>query len=153
MAALAVAVLSVGGAVPASASTRHATKHVLKSGVPAKTKIITNWEAFFSGKTPAKRKIALVQDGRDFAQVIKHQASGGMAQSATAKVLSVQVAGKRAVVTYTVYLAGQPALKKQKGEALLENGTWKVGAKSFCALLSLEGTAPKICATFTKPKK
>ena len=153
MAVLAVSVLSLGAVVPASASTRHAATHVSRSGGSAKAKIITNWELFFSGKTPAKRKIALVQDGKDFAKVINGQASGGMAKSATAKVLSVKVAGKQAVVTYTIYLAGQPALKKQKGEALLEGGTWKVGGKSFCALLSLEGTAPKICATFTEPKK
>jgi hypothetical protein len=151
MAVLAVAVFSLGGAVPASASTRHVTKHA--SSTSPKAKIIANWEAFFSGKTPPKRKIALVQDGKDFAKVINGQASGGMAKSATAKVLSVKVVGKKAVVTYTIYLAGEAALKNQKGEALLEDGTWKVGGKSFCALLSLEGTKPKICATFTEAKK
>lgn len=152
-AALAILALSLPGALSASASTRHSAKHSSTSGGSAKAKIIANWEAFFSGKTPAKRKVALVEDGKDFAKVIKAQASGGMAKSASAKVLSVKVSGKRAAVTYTIYLAGQAALKNQKGKALLEDGTWKVGGQSFCALLSLEGTAPKICATFTKPKK
>jgi hypothetical protein len=41
-------------------------------------------------------------------------------------------------VTYDILLNGTPALSNQKGTAVLENGTWKVGVSSFCGLLSLE---------------
>lgn len=139
---------------PASASTKHTpTKHMGNSAKSAKDEIIANWEAFFSGKTPAKRKIALVQDGGAFAKVIDGQSSDSLAKSSTAKVLSVKVTGVKAAVTYTVYLAGQAALKGQKGEAFLLGGTWKVGAQSFCGLLSMEGTKLPVCTGHAKSKK
>jgi hypothetical protein len=139
---------------PASASTKHTpTKHMGNSAKSAKDEIIANWEAFFSGKTPAKRKIALVQDGGAFAKVIQGQSSDSLAKSSTAKVLSVKVTGVKAAVTYTVYLAGQAALKGQKGEAFLLGGTWKVGAQSFCGLLSMEGTKLPVCTGHAKSKK
>lgn len=139
---------------PASASTKHTpTKHMGNSAKSAKDEIIANWEAFFSGKTPAKRKIALVQDGGAFAKVIQGQSSDSLAKSSTTKVLSVKVTGVKAAVTYTVYLAGQAALKGQKGEAFLLGGTWKVGAQSFCGLLSMEGTKLPVCTGHAKSKK
>ena len=139
---------------PASASTKHTpTKHMGNSAKSAKDEIIANWEAFFSGKTPAKRKIALVQDGGAFVTVIQGQSSASLAKSSTAKVLSVKVTGVKAAVTYTVYLAGQAALKGQKGEAFLLGGTWKVGAQSFCGLLSMEGTKLPVCTGHAKSKK
>ena len=51
----------------------------------------------------------------------------------------------RARVIFTITLAGQPALKNQVGTAVRVNGVWKVSAKSFCALLSLQGAAPPVC--------
>lgn len=112
----------------------------------AKAKVTADWKAFFSGKTPAKKKIALVEDGSAFAKVIEGQSkSNPLAESTTVKVSSVKVSGSKATVVYTIDLGGQPALKNQKGEALLRGGTWKVGAQSFCALLALEGTKPAIC--------
>lgn len=149
---------------PASASTKHivpakhlTAKHVLakhdsKSKSP-RAEIIADWEAFFSGKTPAKRKIFLVQDGKAFSKVISGQSSDSLAKSATAKVSSVKITGTKAAVTYTIYLAGQAALKNQKGEAFLQGGTWKVGAQSFCGLLSLEGTKVPVCTPPPKAKK
>ena len=138
---------------PTSAPASASTKHTGKSAKSAKDEIIANWEAFFSGKTPAKRKIALVQDGGAFAKVIQGQSSDSLAKSSTAKVLTVKITGTKAAVTYTVYLAGQAALKGQKGEAFLLGGTWKVGAQSFCGLLSMEGTKLPVCTVHAKPKK
>jgi hypothetical protein len=147
-ATVALATLSLGAAAPSYAATRaHAS-----TTATAKAKIVADWEAFFSGKTPAKRKIDLVQDGKDFARVIESQASSPMAKSTTAKVLAVTVSGDKATVRYTIYLAGEPALKDQNGEAILQGGIWKVGAASFCSLLALEGTKVPICAQLAKKK-
>ena len=44
----------------------------------------------------------------------------------------------QATVVYTVLVSGTPMLQGQKGTAVLENGTWKVGLTSFCALAALE---------------
>ncbi|MGC8627272.1 MAG: hypothetical protein ACP5VR_06885 [Acidimicrobiales bacterium] len=143
------ATLLMGTAVTASASRKVAST---SSQASARAKIITDWQAFFSGRTPADRKVQLVQDGPQFAPVIKAQASSPLAKSTAAKVSKVTLArtAKTAVVVYSVTLGGKTALAGQKGEAVLLGGTWKVGAESFCTLLKLEGTAPPICKALAK---
>lgn len=111
--------------------------------------ITANWEAFFSGRTPAAKKVSLVQDGSAFATVINAQAGSGMAKSVAAKVSKVTVAasGKAATVRYSITMGGKAALSNQTGQAVKQAGTWKVGTASFCALLALEGTKPPACTT------
>jgi hypothetical protein len=116
------------------------------------TAIKTNWEAFFSPKTPASKKISLLQNGQVFASVIQAQNSSTLASSATSTVSAVTlVSPTQAKVTYSILVGGAPALKDQPGVAVLQNGTWKVGDQSFCALLTLEnnGKAPSVCAKIT----
>ena len=110
--------------------------------------ILANWERFFSGSTPAKVKVALLENGTKFASVIDAQASSPLAKSSSVKVLSVHLENKTAAaVRYTIELGGKPALANQSGTALYEANTWKVGDASFCALLALEGTKPPACST------
>ncbi len=119
------------------------------SSAAAVTAIKTNWEAFFSPKTPASKKISLLQNGQVFASVIQAQNSSTLASSATSTVSAVTlVSPTQAKVTYSILVGGAPALKDQPGVAVLQNGTWKVGDQSFCALLTLEnnGKAPSVCA-------
>jgi hypothetical protein len=55
-------------------------------------------------------------------------------------------------VSFTVLLAGAPALPGQIGTAVYEDGIWKVGAQSFCNLMALEGSSsalPSICSATT----
>jgi hypothetical protein len=110
------------------------------SGVAADQKAIAaNWTAFFNPKTPVAQRVALLQDGSQFASIIRSQAGGGLAASATAQVTKVTViTSAQASVVYTILLDGQPALKNQKGVAVNQDGSWKVGVSSFCGLLSLE---------------
>lgn len=112
--------------------------------------IKANWEAFFSGTTSAAKKISLLQNGQKFAAVIEAQARSGLAKSASAKVTAVSVTSPtKATVTYDILLAGKPALTNQTGQAVYQDGTWKVGDASFCALLALEngGKAPSVCGS------
>ncbi|MBO0831629.1 MAG: hypothetical protein J2P29_06625 [Actinobacteria bacterium] len=105
----------------------------------AAAQITTNWEAFFSAKTPVSQRVALLQNGSQFQSVISAQAGGGLAAQASAKVTKVTITSPtQATVTYNILLNGQPALSNQTGTAVLESGTWKVGVASFCGLLSLE---------------
>jgi hypothetical protein len=113
------------------------------------TAIKTNWEAFFSAKTPASKKISLLQNGQTFASVVEAQNSSSLASSATSTVSAVTLESPtQAKVTYSILIGGAPALKNQPGVSVLQNGTWKVGDQSFCALLTLEnnGKAPSVCA-------
>jgi hypothetical protein len=94
---------------------------------------------FFNGKTPAVTRIALVQDGQQFATVFKAQASSASAQTAGASVQKVTLtSATQAAVVYTILVSGTPMLAAQKGTAVLENGTWKVSLTSFCGLLALQ---------------
>jgi hypothetical protein len=123
---------------PASTPSATATS-TGSSTSDAATTIAANWEAFFSPQTPVAKRVSLLQDGSAFASVIRAQAGSSLASQASAKVTKVTVTSpSQAGVTYTVLLAGTPALKNQAGVAVYEDGTWKVGLKSFCGLLTLE---------------
>jgi len=136
---LAVAGISSVGVAGAAAVSRSTT-------VQQKTAITTNYQTFFNGKTPAKTKIKLLQNGSAFTSIIDAQASSSIAKSTTAKVTSVTVTSStKATVKYSIYLAGTAALKNQRGTAVYLQGSWKVGTSSFCALLALEGTKTKAC--------
>jgi hypothetical protein len=136
---------------PASPPASSASAEPSASGGAAATitDIKTNWEAFFSPKTPASKKISLLQNGQDFASVIDVQSKSSMASSATSTVSAVTLESPtQAKVTYSILVGGTPELKNQPGVAVLQKGIWKVGDQSFCALLTLEnnGKAPSVCA-------
>jgi hypothetical protein len=101
--------------------------------------IAANWAAFFNAKTPVATRVGLLQDGQVFSSLIKAQASSSLASEASAKVTKVTlVSPEEAKVTYSILVAGQPALSNQTGVAVYQGGTWKVGTGSFCGLLALE---------------
>jgi hypothetical protein len=103
------------------------------------SQIKANWVAFFSASTPVARRVALLQNGQLFQPLIAAQAKSSLASSASAKVTSVSnVTSSQAAVTYAILVAGSPALSNQKGVAVYQGGTWKVGEASFCGLLTLE---------------
>ena len=111
------------------------------SGSSAEKTIAANWTAFFSPKTPVDKRVSLLQNGSTFASVIRAQASSSLASEASAQVTKVTVTSpSQATVIYTVLLAGTPALSNQKGVAVYQDGTWKVGVASFCGLLTLENS-------------
>jgi hypothetical protein len=133
---------STTSSTPASAPSSPAAATSTSSGsssTDAEQTITTNWEAFFNPKTPVAQRVSLLQDGQAFASVIRAQAGSSLASQATATVTKVTVSSPtQAAVTYTILLAGTPALKNQAGVAVYQGGTWKVGLKSFCGLLTLE---------------
>jgi hypothetical protein len=143
---------SPGANPPATASATSVVPSASATGSSpaAVTEIKANWEAFFSPETPAAKRVSLLQNGQAFASVIKAQSGSSLASSASATVSGVTVTSPtQAKVTYSVLLGGTPALKDQPGVAVLQNGMWKVGDQSFCALLTLEnnGKAPSVCSS------
>ncbi|MGH9104260.1 MAG: hypothetical protein ACRDZX_00165 [Acidimicrobiales bacterium] len=149
--AMALAGCGGAGAGPAK-SVQSSTNTRPSSTKAAPAKVKKNWEAFFAGSTPANRKIQLLQNGKEFARVIKGQSSSALAKSVTAKVSRVTVSSsdKSALVRYSIYMGGKTALPKQKGTAVLQSGTWKVGDRSFCGLLALEQAKVPACKSLGK---
>jgi hypothetical protein len=132
---LVVVAAACGKAVNANATTPPSPA----ASASATAAVTADWQEFFSGATPAARKIALLQNGQRFATTINAQASSPIAQGTQAKVTSVTVTSPTtATVTYSITMGGQTALPDQQGKAVLEGGVWKVSAKSFQDLLRLE---------------
>jgi hypothetical protein len=164
-AALAATVAACGSSSPSASSSSAPASSAPASSAPAASAstsmsagtaaITTDWEAFFNAKTPTSKRVALLQDGSQFASVIKAQAGSGLAALATAKVTHVTVnSPTQATVTYEILVSGTPELKNQTGTAVLQNGTWKVGVASFCGLLTLENSGktsglPAACKSAT----
>jgi hypothetical protein len=125
---------------PTSQSSAPAVGSEPATGAGAVTAIKKNWATFFSAKSPASRRIALLQDGDKLARVIKTQSSSNpLAATASAKVTHVALTGtSQASVTYSILVGGQPVLPNAQGIAIYQDGVWKVGLVSFCALLKLE---------------
>lgn len=128
------------------ATTNNPSSNTAAQQAATKEKIRTNWEKFFDGSTPADQKTALLQNGQQFSQTIDAQAQSPTAKQTSANVSNVDLNGSdKAIVTYSINENGQPELKNQTGQAVLENGTWKVSDASFCSLLQLSGSVPPNC--------
>lgn len=130
-----------------SSSTAAPSTSAGAAGGAAASQITTTWEAFFSGKTPASRKVALLQNGQAFKDIIDNQAKSSFARAVSATVGSVNVTGSTASVDYSILEAGNVVQPNQTGQAVKVGGTWLVADGSFCSLLSLEGTTPSACAS------
>jgi hypothetical protein len=116
------------------------------TGSAAISAIEANWATFFNAKTPTAKRLTLLENGTEFASVIKAQSGGGLASEASSKVTHVTLTGTdQASVTYAILVGGKTALANQHGLAVYQNGVWKVGDTSFCALLKLEGTSVAAC--------
>ena len=128
-----------GTSAPATSKAPSPSASATAGGSADSKQIAANWTTFFDAKTPVSKRVSLLQDGQQFASVIKSQAGGGLAASATAKVTKVVVTSPtQATVTYNILVAGQTALSGKTGTAVKQGGTWKVGVSSFCGLLALE---------------
>lgn len=116
------------------------------TGSAAVSAIEANWATFFNAKTPTAKRLTLLENGSEFASVIQAQSGGGLASEASSKVTHVTLTGTdQASVTYNILVGGKTALASQHGLAVYQNGVWKVGDTSFCALLKLEGTSVAAC--------
>jgi hypothetical protein len=139
------AVLSACGGGHHSATTKTSTgpksttTTTARAASSAAVAVRSDWEAFFDGKTPVARRVALLQDGSRFASIISAQSGSPLAAAAGAKVDGVILTSPdTARVTYSITEDGQTALAHQTGTAVRVDGTWKVGVGSFCGLLTLE---------------
>lgn len=140
---VAVGAIAIGVAVPGAVG---ASTGSVSTTTTMKT-IETNWATFFKGTTPAAKKETLLQNGSKFATFLKEQAKSAAARSTSVKVTKVKLTSKTSArVTYTIYLGTTAAEPNASGTAVLQDKVWKVSDTSFCALVSLEGAAPKACS-------
>ncbi|CAB4869857.1 unannotated protein [freshwater metagenome] len=109
----------------------------------AKAEITANWERFFLPTTAIADRVALLENGPALQQALELRATDPLQAQASAVVKSVELtAPDQATVTYDVLLNGVVALPDSQGISVRRDGVWKVGAESFCALISLGATGP-----------
>lgn len=104
------------------------------------------YATFFGTSATTAQSEAVLQHGSVFRATIDEQGKSSYADKSSAKVTAIQVDGDVATVSFTVYSDGKPLLRNFGGYAVREGGRWKVAAKTFCALLTLEGDAPDACS-------
>ena len=119
------------------------------STADAAAQITANWEKFFAASTPVTEKVKLLQNGAALESAIKTFANFPLASGIGAKVTNVTVnSATKAAVTYNLTSSdGSALLSNQKGVAVYQDGTWKVGDGSLCGLFRLipGGTVPAAC--------
>ena len=119
------------------------------STADAAAQIKANWEKFFDASTPVTEKVKLLQNGAALEAAIKTFANFPLASGIGAKVTNVTVnSATKAAVTYNLTSSdGSALLSNQKGVAVYQDGTWKVGDDSLCGLFRLipGGTVPAAC--------
>ena len=106
------------------------------------------WQNFFTESVPLEEKIRHIENGEAHRAEIEQMAASGQTKGVTATVGNVAVnpATRRATVGYSIYLNGQPVVPNVTGEAVFQDGTWKMSENVFCVLISLSGSSPPSCA-------
>ncbi|KAB1973319.1 hypothetical protein F8144_43890 [Streptomyces triticiradicis] len=108
----------------------------------AQQEIKQNWEKFFDPAVSAKEKLAVLENGEQMAPVLQGFNGDQRGQQVKADVQKIEFTSPtEANVTYTLLLQGATALPNASGTAVEQNGTWKVSAKTLCALVQLSGNA------------
>ncbi|MFD5162692.1 hypothetical protein ACFWMJ_32320 [Streptomyces hawaiiensis] len=111
----------------------------------AEAEIRQNWQKFFDPKTSTEDKQAVLENGDRMGPVLRAFSGderGGQVQAQVTKIEFTSATG--ADVTYTLTLKGATALPDASGSAVEQDGTWKVSAKTLCALVQLSGNASPI---------
>jgi hypothetical protein len=137
-------------ATPSSPATTAASSSAPASSstASAEAEIKANWEKFFSSSTPTSERVTLLQNGSKFTAAITALAKLPLASGIGATVTAVTVKSPTsAAVTYNLTGNGSTLLSGQSGTAVYQDGTWKVGDASLCALFKLVpgGTVPSAC--------
>jgi len=110
-----------------------------ESPAQAKAKIKTNWEKFFDPAIPVSAKPALIENGSQMQQILQTQSTNPLAKSIKTVVTDVTLSGNnQAVVTYNI-LSTQTndtlLPPGSKGQAVKQDGNWKVSTTTFCGLI------------------
>jgi hypothetical protein len=105
------------------------------------------YEQFFDPKSTDQQVRDAVQNGQKLADAVSQADHSSYQGHAGVKVTDVEMQSPIvAKVTFTVTLDDKPILPNASGYAVLDGGTWKMAATTFCQLLQVEGDAPALCA-------
>ncbi|WP_127356986.1 hypothetical protein [Actinacidiphila soli] len=113
----------------------------------AEDRVRKNWEAFFASTTPLDAKVALVENGEQYALMVQGFADDKRASQFRAQVHDVAFASSaEAEVTYDLSRQGRAVKTGARGMAVSQDGTWKVSVETLCALSQLGTDVPRAAA-------
>jgi hypothetical protein len=125
---------------PPSSPSSSASSSASFDRAAAQAEITKNWEAFFSKDTPLSKKVDYIEHGDQLKSTVQKFGSDPRLKQASAKVTDVFASSPTAAtVKYQVLLNGKVVLPGAVGDAVFENGVWKVSDKTLCGLLGLIG--------------
>ena len=103
-----------------------------------------NWETFFSPKGTTAEHEALLENGASLRKAIEVNAKNPLAKTAKTTVTKVVIdpGHTTATVTYDISINGQKVINGGEGQAVHQDGKWKVSKESFCGLAAAGGAAP-----------
>ncbi|MFC8529879.1 hypothetical protein [Nocardia sp. NPDC057227] len=132
-----------------SATTTAAAGTAAGGGDPT-AEVTKAYVGFFDAATPTDVKATLLENGDKFTDALAARAQSPSASSTTVQVSAVRKTDPtHAAVTYTILLGGNPVLPDQAGEAVQQNGTWKLAQTTYCALATMQGPLPPACSSVT----
>ncbi|GAA1404971.1 hypothetical protein GCM10009639_51460 [Kitasatospora putterlickiae] len=102
----------------------------------ATTEITNNWQKFFDPTTPIPEKASLLQNGDVLLPVLEGFSQDPRVGQVKAAVTKVEfTSATEATVTYELSLEGSVVAPAASGQAVLDNGIWKVSRSTLCGLL------------------
>ncbi|KUO16329.1 hypothetical protein [Streptomyces dysideae] len=111
----------------------------------AEQEIRQNWQKFFDPATSLEEKQTVLENGDRMAPVLQAFSGDERGGQVQAKVTKIEFTSPTdADVTYDLTLKGATALPAASGTAVEQDGTWKVSAKTLCALVQLSGNGSPI---------
>ncbi len=106
----------------------------------AKAEITKVWQDFFNPAIPVEQKKDLVENYDQLLPILKTQTTNPQAAQIKAAVKDVTLQGdNNATVTYDIVSTqtNEPLLPNASGQAIKQDGKWKVSQQTFCSLIKL----------------
>lgn len=117
-----------------------------QSTAAATAAISQAYQTFFSPSSSVAERADVLQDGQRFLPTIQQFVGVPLAKAASAKVTKVTLTDStQAAVTYDISEGGNPVLPNASGQAVKQNGAWKVADSTLCGLISLGGLHSSAC--------
>jgi hypothetical protein len=142
---------SSGGGTPTSPAASAAASPTSQpqatdaaSKATATADIKTTYSTFFKSATPQATAVSLLEDGSTLGPAVADAAKIAKKDKTaeSAVVLSVTFTSPTtATVIYNLLGNGKPLLAKADGNAVLQDGNWKVAKNTFCTLVGLGASA------------
>ncbi|CAM2738539.1 hypothetical protein [Skermania piniformis] len=110
----------------------------------AQAAITKAYTTFFDGTLPPEERATAVEKGDVFLPILQAQAANPSGATVAVGTVTLKDA-TNADVGYTLSIGGNPVLPDQTGQAVELDGSWKVAAATFCALLAVQGGNSPAC--------